>query len=433
YAGDVDGTLYTQYFAETYYTDASRYSSQHYDFGGWYSGPLEDLQTIIDLNSNPDTQGASYVLAGGSNANQLAVANILKAYYFHTMTDRWGPIPYSEALKGGDNYTPAYDSQKSIYMDLISKLKAAVNNMDSGQGVTGDYIFNGDMGMWTKFANTLRARIALRMSEVDPSTAETEFKAAYNDGLITEDVMYPYLSDDNNDNPWQDRFQTRTDYAITKFMADTMKSLGDQRVLKYADPAEDLDNGDGVTQMNEIVGMPYGLSKDDAAAISYTAVSFPGHAIRSSTSPLPVMTMAEVNFMLAEATQRGWISTGTTAAQYYQMGIKASMQQWGTYDAATFANYMSQSEVAYDPANWKQKIGFQKWLALFPQGYESWSEWRRLGYPVLTPAPAGAISQIPVRQGYPESESELNSDSYNKAVDMLGGNDNLTTNLWWDK
>ena len=435
--GAVTGTLYVQYIGETQYPTASRYGTINFDFNGWYNGPLEDLQTIIELNSNEETAGD--VLSGGSNANQIAVARILQTYFFHLITDRWGMAPYSEALQGRENLQPAYDSQQAIYSGMITELKEAANQIQTGQaGVSGDILFSGDMEKWRRFANTLRMRVAMRLSEVDTSTASSEVADAINSGLIQESIMYPYLDNANNENPWFARFRTRTDYAITKFMADTMKSLGDMRLTAYAEPAPDADNGDGMVELSEIVGIPYGL--EDPGSIPNTAISFPGRAIGAAgpevgiqDAPLPIITMAEVNFTKAEAAQRGWISGN--AEDFYNQGIEASWKQWGVYgDGSDYNDYITDPAVAYDASEWQRMIGYQKWLALFPLGYEAWAEWRRLDYPELTPSPAplNNSGEIPVRHGYPTSESELNTQSYEAAVSSQGP-DELSTPLWWDQ
>lgn len=434
--GAVMGTLWVQYIGETQYTDDQEYRSFNANFNGWYTGPLQNLQTIINLNTDPDT--ADDVLSGGSNANQIAVARILKAYYFQLLTDRWGMMPYSEALRGSDDFAPAYDTQETIYKDIINELKEAVAQMDSGAGVRGDILFSGDMSQWATFANSIRARAALRLSEKYPDPdgyASTEFAAAVNAGTITSDVMYPYLEDANNQNPWYGRFQTRTDYAIHKTIADYMIGLEDYRITKFANPAPVADNGDDEVTFDEIIGMPF---LENAGDLPNSEISFPGSAIGAGGpnvgeqgAPLPIITTAEMYFAMAEAVERGWISGN--AAEYYYSGIEASWNQWGVYDAANFAAFVAQDEVAYNSPVWDQKIGNQKWVALFPHGYEGWSEWRRLGYPELEPNPFGVGNppQIPVRFTYPSSESTINTESYNAAISAQG-EDSPNTHVWWD-
>lgn len=432
------GNLWVQYLAETQYTDDSQYANTEANFNGWYTGPLRDLEEIIRINTNEETKDEAAV-TGGSNANQIAVARILKAYFFQLLTDRWGMVPYSEALQGRDNFSPAYDSQSEIYADIITELKQAVAQMDGGAGVSGDILFGGDMDQWALFANSLRARASLRLAdvaddvEVDPAA---EFADALDDGIIEEDVFYPYTTDPNNENPWYTRFRTRTDYAISDVIADYMKGLDDYRLTVFANPAPDVDNEDGVVTLDEIIGMPYSI--EDAGDVTNDAISFPGSAIGAggpgvgqADAPLPIITVAELNFAQAEAVERGWI-TGV-AEDYYYAGIEASWNQWGVYNTTDFSDYIAQNDVLYNTAAWQERIGFQKWIALFPLGYEGWSEWRRLGYPVLEPHEfaLNQSGEIPVRFVYPSTESQINGASYNAAVEAQGP-DTPDTHLWWD-
>ncbi|MCW9707634.1 SusD/RagB family nutrient-binding outer membrane lipoprotein [Fodinibius salsisoli] len=433
--GAVTGTLYVQYFSETQYTEASRYETINFNFNSWYYNPLQNLQTIKELNRNQPAE----VLSGGSNANQIAVANILQVYFYHFMTDRWGMIPFEEALGGGENLGPAYSDQQTIYTSMLDTLEAAAGNISTSEAaVSGDIIFDGDMTRWQQFANSLRLRIAMRAADEAPEMAKTHAEAAISAGLLEADAMYPYMANANNDNPWYERFQTRTDYAISEFMADEMKAIDDLRLTEYALPAPAAENDEPGTQLEEIVGMPYGI--ENAGSIDNSQISFPGSAIGAGgpgvgeqDAPLPIITTAELNFLKAEVAARGW-NAGGTAAEFYAMGIEQSWKQWGVYgDGSDFTTYMAQPEVAYDPTNWEQSIGYQKWIALFPLGYEGWAEWRKLDYPELTPAPAAMNSsgEIPLRHGYPTSESQLNQENYEAAVSAQG-EDALDTKLWWD-
>lgn len=429
--GAVMGTIWVQYISETQYTDDQEYRNYNANFNTWYTGPLRDLEEIIRLNSNEETM-EEVAASGGSNANQIAVARILKAYFYQMITDRWGMVPYSEALQGEDNFTPAYDSQDDIYADIINELNEAVSQMDDGDGVNGDILFEGNMDRWVQFANSLRARAALRIADADESLAEAEFVDAVNDGLIEEDVMYPYLADADNENPWYTRFRTRTDYAISEPLADYLKELEDYRITAYANPAPDEDNNDGEVTFGEIVGMPY---LEDAGDLANAAISFPGSAIGAGgpnvgeqNAPLPIITVAELNFAQAEAVERGWISG--LAEDYYLEGIEASWQQWEVFDEALFADYVTSPDVIYTSADWQEKIGTQKWIALFPNGYEAWAEWRRLGFPELDPNPHAPTSEIPVRFTYPTTEATINGANYNAAIDEQG-EDSPYTRVWW--
>jgi hypothetical protein len=427
-SGSVIGNLWVQYMAETQYDDDSRYSTTTYNFNGWYTGPLMDLQTIIDLNTNEETRADA--LSGGSNNNQIAVARILKAYFFNVITDRWGMLPYSEALQGQEDFSPSYDTQEAIYVDILNELKEAVNQMDGGAGVRGDIIFSGNMGKWASFANSLRARIALRMADTNRSdVARSEFVDAINGGIISEDVMYPYLAEASNQNPWYARFITRTDYAISDVLADYMKGLDDYRVLRYADPAPDFHTAGEEISFDNIQGMPY--SVENPGDITNSSISFPGNAIRAQNALLPIITVAELHFAMAEAIERNWISGN--AEDQYMAGIEASWNQWGVYDEANYMAFVNQTEVAYNSANWQEKIGTQKWVALYPNGYEAWAEWRRLDFPALTAhqLPLNSSGAIPLRHAYPTSEAQLNEENYKAAVSAQGA-DTPDTRLWWD-
>jgi hypothetical protein len=412
--------LYVQHMSETQYTESSLYQDVNFNFNGWYTGPLADLQHIIELNTDEETKEDA--LQSGSNANQIAAARILRAYFFHFMTDRWGALPYTQALQGRENFTPAYDSQETIYKDLLKELKEAVAQIDGGAGVDGDFIFDGDMEEWKKFANTIRLIMAIRMSEVDEALANTEFNSALNAGILDSDLMYPYLAETNNQNPWFGRFITRNDYSISKILADTLRTLGDPRLDSYGDPAPNF---------GDVRGEPYGLL--NGGSVPDADVSFPNSTyVRAQDAPIAVITTAQTFFYRAEAAKRGW--TSENAQEMYEAGIAASWEQWGVFDQAAYDAYLLDPHVAYDDANALEQIGFQKWLAFYLQGYEAWAEWRRTGFPSLSPPPDAMndSGEIPVRHAYPVTERDINSTNYEAAV-AAQGPDELDTNLWWDK
>lgn len=424
--GSYFGTLYSQQITNITYTDDDRYGAIQVDFSGWYTGPLANLQRVIDLNTDPDTRDLA--TSSGSNANQIAVARILKAYFYHHITDRWGPIPYSDALKAEDGVlTPAYDSQQAIYEDMVKELKEAVAQIDGGAGPTGDFIFNGDMNEWRKFANTARLVIALRMADANENLARTEFQSAVNDGLIDADVYYPYLAEAANENPWFTRFRTREDFAVTTLVVEGLMNNGDPRLGKFAD----YSLNSVATGNPQHVGMPYGLSNPGAQPHD---VSFPNSTyVKAQDSPLPIFTLAQVHFSMAEAVVRGWINGN--AEEHYQAGIRASWDQWDvSYDDAAFNAYYNQAAVQWNAAEWEELLGYQKWVALFIQGYEAWAEWRRLDYPTLTVPedPLNPSGGIPVRNMYPAAEANLNKANYDAGVVLLGGPDRDDTRLWWD-
>ncbi len=421
--GNFIPTLYVQYISEIIYTENSRYSTVNWDFNWIYSSALINLQKIIELNTAEDTREAA--LQSGSNANQIAVARILQSYFFLHLTDRWGPLPYFQALKGRENFKPPYDSQEDIYQGIFTELKEAALQIDDGPPVRGDFLFNGDMERWKKFANSLRLIAALRLSKVDPGTGKREFVDAVNAGLPAsneESITYPFLPESSNENPWYSHFKTRTDFALSNTLVDMLIALQDPRLFSYGDPTEA--NAD-------YRGMPYGVGNpvDDPAG-----VSFPNSEhVRAQDAPLPIISYAQILFSMAEAAHLGWIDRD--AGELYQEAIRASMQQWSAYDDEAFSQYMIQDDVAWDEENAEALIGIQKWIALFPHGFEAWAEWRRLDYPLLQPAPdaLNASRSIPLRQGYPTSERDLNNENWQQAINTwLGGQDALNVPLWWD-
>ncbi len=417
-------SIYVQHLSQTQYTEESRYQTIHWSYGNLYNRLLS-LKTIIDVNSNPET--AEAMAAYGSNNNQIAVAKILRAYYFQYMTDRWGNIPYSEALQGLDNPQPKYDSQEFIYDSLFNEIDEALAMMDAGAGPVGDIYFDGDMTRWAQFANTLKLVMALRLSKVHPDPngyAATKFREALPGAISStaENIYHPFISDENFDNPWQDDFvdSGRTDECMSDVIVDFMLDRNDPRIEKYAAPA---------VSSGEYVGMPYGIA--NAGDIPNDDVSFMNDAlIKDPTFPGVVFTYAQVAFSKAEAVELGWISGDTQT--FYEEAITSSMEQWGV-DQADIAAYLAEPNVAFDANNAMNLIAEQKWLALFYQGFEAWFEWRRLDYPNLSPAPDALTGTgIPVRHGYPDTEPAQNAANYNAAVSEQGP-DNMDTPVWWDR
>ncbi|GAB2561123.1 SusD/RagB family nutrient-binding outer membrane lipoprotein [Spirosoma aerophilum] len=416
--------LYVQQFSDVTYIEDSRYKTINFSYNGLYSGPLVNLQAIIDQNSNESTRGLA--AAYGSNGNQIAIARILKAYVFQYITDRWGDVPYSQALKADQNFSPAFDKQQDIYNDLFKEWKEAAAQFDGGKAVSGDILLGSNADRWKKFAASLRLIAALRLSKADPAKGKAEFAAALTDGVLAsnaDNVQYKYLADANNENPLYTNYvrSNRKDFALSNTFVDYLKQLNDPRLPVYA--ARNL--------KGEFVGAPYGVFPAPGKAQDY---SLAGAAISAQTAPVNIMTYAQVLFAQAEAVKLGWI-TGDAKA-LYESAVKASMQQWlGTaYTDAAFAAYIAQPSVAYTDAKAIELIGNQRWIALFFQGTEAWNEWRRTGFPTLKPAPTtlNGGTDIPRRLAYPTTETTLNAKNYAEVVGRQGKDDQYTR-VWWDK
>ncbi|WPP53252.1 SusD/RagB family nutrient-binding outer membrane lipoprotein [Catalinimonas niigatensis] len=421
---NLTGMRYMQYWTSTLYTDVDRYVTIEGDFTPVYYKGLRDLQQVINLNTDPET--AAQAAFSGPNQNQIAVSRILKAYAFHNLTDIWGDIPYSQTLLGSENVTPLYDSQEQIYEELLQELDEAHAQIEEGAGdIEGDLIYGGDMTQWKLFAQSLRLRLGMRLTEVKPELGQAVVTDALQKGVFTsneQNATFTYNEQVPFVNPWYAEFHLETiTLAVSNTMIDKLIELEDPRLPYFANEAEDL---------GEYIGMPYGVNAATAGSIKNEEVSLPADAITTPTYPAMLQTYSEVLFLRAEAAARAW--TGEDAEQLYEQAIAASFEQWGVNDA-DLAAYLAQEDVAFDASNYKASIGNQKWLALYMQGMEAWSEWRRLDYPALLPAPdAAAGRDIPRRRGYPLTEISLNKKNYDEAIARQGP-DLMSTRVWWDK
>ena len=421
-----------QYWSSNQYSNESRYAyrdaTANSAWASFYAGPLQDLQTIIDLNSGDNA--ADY--AGyGDNANQIAVAKILQAWIYQHLTDAFGAIPMSEALQGVSNTTPTYDSQADVYAALVTMLDEALNGMNvSGAGPQGDQIYGGNMAQWQKLGNSLKLRVAMRMADVNPGAAQAAAEAALSSGAIIagneDNALFSYLTGAPNNNPINEDYKTRNDFAASNTMVDYLAGLNDPRLGVYYAPA---------VSSGEYVGEVYGLDEANAALTPNDDVSQRGAAILAADLAGIYFDAAQTHFLAAEAAERGWSSI-LSAEEHYNAAISLSMNYWGISDEAAIADYIAQASVAYATAegDWKTKIGRQKWVALYMQGYEGWAEYRRLDFGVLNACADGVLDgdgSVPVRMKYPLDEQTLNGDSW-AAATSGGAGDLLTTKMWWD-
>ncbi|RYF45241.1 MAG: SusD/RagB family nutrient-binding outer membrane lipoprotein [Chitinophagaceae bacterium] len=396
FASATRDALYAQQISETQYTEVSLYALPKLDFDGTYSGALYDLQNIIIYNSDPEKIPLASKF--GSANNQIAIARILKAYIFWTLTDRWGDIPYTEALKGAEDLTPAYDTQEFIYKDLIKELTQAADQFDAGAAPTGDFLFKGSSAAWKRIANSLRMLITLRTSKVYPNPGEwaaTEFNKAFtdSDGFADDSVEGLILAYPGNvaafRNPWYNLYNGRTDFAESELMTNFMAAYNDPRQAAFG---------------SSTVGFPYGLTRDQAVAFTndhdnYAKVLASG--FRATSSALPVISASSVNLAIAEAAQRGWITADVAA--YYKKGITESWKQWNIKADGVDA-YIAQANVSL-ATNPLEKIQLQQYFAFYPNGLQAWSNWRRTNVPALVPTPNAGNSggKIPRRYVYGSS------------------------------
>lgn len=409
--------LITQQWQETTYTDESNFdlSTRNIPQGLWntmYRDVLRDFEESKRLI-------ATDVKDAGVQKNQIAIADIMEVSTWYYLVTTFGNIPYSEALNI-DNQFPKYDDAATIYNDLLTRLNADIAALNSGSESFGgaDIIYGGDVDQWKKFANSFKLKMGMTIADADNAKAKATVESAVSSGVFTsngDNAEFPFLSSPPNTNPiWEDLVQSgRKDFVANSTLVNKLKATSDPRLPLFftVDAAGGYSGGDPGESSN------------------YATFSKPSTKLTAPDFPGLLMDYAEVEFLLAEAAQRGYNVPGTAASHYYK-AITASITYWGGTTTEATA-YEAQPGVVYDPVNWKKSIGEQKWIALYNRGWDAWIEWRRLDYPQLT-APASAQSDIPLRFIYPVNEQNINRVNYNAAASAIGG-DEVTTKLFWDK
>ena len=418
-SSSVNGVHYPQYLSLTAFTDNTRFVSSNFNFQTWYTGPLNNLENVL---RNEGTLNA----IEGPVANQIAVAKILKSFFMWHVTDRWGDVPLSEAFNGTNLPNPKYDKQQDIYNSLFTLLDEANAAIITTNGnIKNDIVYNGDINKWKKLGNSIHLLMALRLSKVDPAKGKVEFEKALAAGILAsnaDNLSYPHLAEAAHENLWYNSFSNlgRKWYALSEAMVNEMLPNDDPRLPIYAEK-----NKDG-----KYVGLEFGKESADADAVSLF-----GSTIRKQNSPVHLVTYAQLLLAQAEAAKLGWIAGGDTKAkELYEEAIKQSLLQW-TGSTTSLADYLQKSNIAYDSSKAIEQIATQRWIHLFPYGYEAWAEWRRTGYPELTLANDINNGQIPRREGYPTQEAANNKSNYENAISSFpyGGTDGLNTRVWWDK
>ena len=373
---------------------------------------------------------------------------VMRSLIFGYVTDVWGDVPYSQALQGDAadaNIQPAYDAQRDIYTGLFRDLGDAVTAIagaPAGSQTLGaaDPIFSGNSLRWQRFGNSLRARHAMRLANVDPTTAQAQLTAAIGapGGLIqsnSDNAQMNWPGDGIYDNPWAVNNRTRDDHRLSDRLMGQMLPYNDPRVPVYAQPT--------LANSSIYAGMPNALTASEAGNYSQTS-SRPGRVFYSTTRfctgctgltgarfPSFIITYAEVSFILAEAAERGWI-TGSAAA-YYEQGIRASMAQWGVTSTADIDAFLANSAIAYAGGTpGLRQIALQKWIALYTDGVGAWAEWRRTCIPAtVKPGPAAVINTVPRRYQYSSREKSVNAANVDAAIARQGPDD-FTTRMYWD-
>ena len=411
--------LIVQHWQTTQYPEESNYDigNRTINDNVWdalYRDVLRDLQEAKNLIPNDVRDPAV-------QQNQLAIVEIMQVYTYFYLVTTFGDIPYTEALDINKPF-PVYDNAAVIYSDLLTRLDAAKSKLNPGAASFGgsDIVYNGNVANWLRLANSLKLKMGMTIADTDPAKAKITIESAVAAGVLTSNANnaeVSYLGAPPNTNPiWVDLVQSgRDDFVAASTLIIAMNKLNDPRRGNYftTDPT----------------GIYSGADPGTLAA--YAQYSHVNPTITEPDFPGLLLDYSEVEFLLAEAVERGF-NVGGSAQSHFNNAVTASITYWGGTPAEAAA-YLAQPSVNYvtASASYKEKIGTQKWIALYNRGFDAWIEWRRLDYPRLEPA-ADAVSAIPVRYPYPVNEQNVNRKNYEAASKAIGG-DEVDTKLWWDK
>lgn len=444
------GNIVVQHHAKIQFVNEDRYGWTEQN-GIWNNvyGNYRNLQNIFTA------------VEGNESNPYYGVGLVLKSWMFSLVTDAYGDAPYSEAGKGkvGGIYQPVYDKQEDIYTGILADLKKANDVLaTAGTTLNGDILYGGGatgVAKWRKLANSLRLRYLLRLSKKKNVSAEMQAIVSdpVNNPIFTsnaDNAELKYLAAAPNQWPlYGTRVGSFDEFRVSKTLSDRLTALSDPRLKVFGRPTQaSVAAGTPVIQ-----GVPNGLSDVDALAYNggVQGVSRVGYTFaclvcndNGQAAPVPdapralLMTYAELQFILAEARQKGFITTGA-ADTYYNNGITANFAYWQSVVPAAYnlnvsmpAGYLAQADVALTGTDNEKlaKIALQKWVSLYFNGLEAWFDWRRTGLPTITPGPANLNNnKVPVRYIYPLSEQSLNGTNRAAAVQRQG-TDDLNTRPW---
>jgi hypothetical protein len=423
---------WVQHFAQPVYNEEDVYTPRGSIVEALWS---EMYFALIDLD-------AAKKLADGVNDNIWAIAEIMTVYGFMVLTDYYGDIPYSEALRLEEGITaPVYDAQSVIYPDLIARLITAGGRIDVGETTLFDAfdpVYQGDMDGWLMFANSLRLRLAMRMVNAAPAAAQSAFEAAWASQIftgVTEHADVDWLSAQPAANPIYEGIVLAgrpNDWRLSESFIDRLVAFSDPRLPIYAEPA-----------VNDLPAIVYRGERNGRVPSAYlpprTVADFStvGTFFITPSSPSDLMSYAEVLLLGAEAAELGW-AVGAAADVLYQDGITASMEQYGIA-SADITTYLAQPALAYATGTYAglDAIHVQKWLALFLAGPEVFSEMRRVGWDWTTDAATTGLDLVPAegsvlgagefpqRLYLPPNEQLTNPDNYPASPPTL------TDPVWW--
>ncbi len=446
------------YWAGDKYKLSASYSAAYWGFSGdgAYSEQLKPVEDIIQSTQEKPQY-----------KNLHEIARIMRVLIMERVTDLYGDVPYSGAGLGyyTKNYFPKYDKQEDIYNDMLNEVSEAVSTLDaSADKPSGDMIYKGDVNKWKVFGNTLILRLAMRLTKVDPGTANTWVQKVIGNTMASNDDN-AFINGDKtggistiNRNSLvltgmggQENYYVKWSNTFINFLkTNNDPRLGAVAVTQlFTDENSTIPNPSFLTDPTVQKGMPNGKDLSGIAGLdistdpSYTGMenySSPNPGMIKIDGPTFILTYGESELLLAEAAQRFGI--GGDAATHYHNGVVASMTYLSQYDPSmAVSNTAAESYLTahpYDPNNALEMINTQYWALTntMLDFYESWANWRRSGYPVLVPVvyPNNVTNgTIPRRFPYPLTESNVNPVNYKAASDAVPGGDNLMGRVWWDK
>jgi len=440
--------MYAQYFAVT----QTAFASDRFDLtqsrlqNHWiraYVFTMPSLLKIISDTEADDTRAMN------------AIARLWKAFILMRVTDYYGPIPYFN-IGSAEKMIP-YDSQEAIYNDLFKEVTEATadlaSHLDNVSFAEEDQIFGGDNTKWLKFGNTLRLRMALRISKVDPEKAKVEAEAAVAGGVMTGVEDDGYLKVDPSRPNALGYISAWNEMRMSATMESILKGYEDPRMPTYFQPA--VSDGQYRGLRNGMIPAEQVLPENSYNNASNLNARYTPEGMTSE--PMPVMRSGEAYLLRAEGAVNGW-EMGGSAADLYAKGIEMSMRTNGITDETIINNYINSPNLPLapggyfntpalsdipvkfsdDPGKQREQIGTQKWLALFPDGQEAWAEVRRSGYPKRYPVLHSDNPDVPAGQFvrrivFLDYDKDRNKGAVEAAMPLLNGPDKGSTPLWWDK
>ncbi|MCP1301018.1 SusD/RagB family nutrient-binding outer membrane lipoprotein [Chryseobacterium sp. S0630] len=450
--------FFTQQWAQTTYVDESNYDMvtrpiprSHYNvMMASRSATVHSagvLSALRDAKQFLQNEGGSAV----KKKNNIAIIELISVYTWANLVDTYGDVPYFGTLKAvpgspGASEIP-YDDAKTIYLDLIKRIDAAVAMISTAEsGYADDLFYKGNMSKWKKMGNSLKFKLAVTLSDADPAFAKNTAEAAYAAGLFeSKDDNFGLAAFPSGlfANPvYQEDVQSgRNDLVPSEVLINYMNSTSDPRRARWfvkADRVFDKITGKYKPNTGAYKGGVYGKGN---SFVNYSHMTSPkidingvpdmgddnDYMLFTENAQGYLLDYSEISFLRAEAAARGF-SVGGTGAGLYGEAITASMTEYGIAPASA-ATFIAANP--YDASNWRKSIGFQAWVAMFNKGFQAWNFARRLNYPVFENPEDSTVESVPVRMKYSDQEYLLNKANVEKAASKIGG-DKVSTKVFWD-